>query len=141
MEGKMKKISFILLNVILILLYSNQLLAQKNIFLGGSANINSGSNIFIGYQTTGKTAIVVDYYENDIFSVDVLYKDFILSNGFCLDNNQQKRFTTLLYTPKIYQINKKWKIFGKIGINLSGPINKSKLKQISSIFGFGLRWN
>ena len=137
----MKKINFILLNVILILLYSNQLLAQKNIFLGGSTNFNTGNNIFIGYQTTNKTAIIMNYYQNNIFSIDFLYQGLVLSNGFSLDNKQQKRFTSLLYTPKIYQINKKWKIFGKIGINLSGPINKSKLKQINSIFGFGLRWN
>ncbi len=128
--------------ILILALFLNQLSAQNSTFLGGSVNLNNNSsNIFIGYQITSKTAIITNYYQKNIFSIDFLYNGFVLSNGFSIDNDQEKRFTTLLYTPKIYQVNKKWKIFGKVGINLSGIINKANFKKVNSIFGIGLRWN
>ena len=116
-------------------------LAQKPFFVGGSGNLNGGSNVFAGYQFSQKTALIANYYQKDVFSIDILYKSLVLSNGFGLDGKKAKRFTTLLYTPKIFDFDKKWKVFGKIGIDFVGPIKKITKDKIQSIFGVGLRWN
>lgn len=131
--------------LILIVLFNSlffiQVKAQNPIFFGGSTNINGGSNIFSGYQINNKSALIISYYQKNVFSLDLLYKGFVISNGFTLYNNKNKNFLTILYTPKIFSINEKWKIFGKIGINLNKPFNKFNINEISSIFGIGLRWN
>lgn len=134
----MKKLIFTELLVIFLII---QVKAQSPIFLGGSGNLNGGNNVFIGYQITNKIAIIVDYYKKDVFSVDLLYSGFVISKGFGLDNMPEKEFLTLLYTPKIFDFDEKWKIFGKIGIDFGGPINDIHKNKTGAVFGIGLRWN
>lgn len=82
--------------LILIALFNSlffiQVKAQNPIFFGGSTNINGGSNIFSGYQINNKSALIINYYQKNVFSLDLLYKGFVISNGFTLDNNKNKKF-------------------------------------------------
>ena len=127
--------------IVLVFLCFCWLNAQNSIFLGGSNNLGGGTNVFAGYQLTNKAGIILNYYKRDIVSVDFLYNGFVVSNGFGLDQTPEKRFTTLLYAPGIVKLGERWKIFGKIGIDFSGPLNKINKDKINSIFGIGLRWN
>lgn len=134
----MRKI--ILVGSLLIFLVT-QTSAQPPMFLGGSTNLNGGNNVFVGYQITNKMALIADYYKKDVVSIDILYAGFVISKGFSLDHTPDKEFITLLYTPKILNFGNKWKVFGKIGVDFSGPINNINKDKAAAIFGIGLRWN
>lgn len=125
-------------------IFSTPGVAQKSVFYGGSGHIMAqntvASNIFVGYQISNNFAIIANHYAKDVVSVDVLYKGFVISKGFSLRMKKDCEFLTILQTPKVYESGK-WKIFAKIGINAGGPINKAHYSRISTLFGFGLRWN